>query len=164
MRVVTLTSSPSIQNFTHCRHKYNDLTMRVLSLPSLSSAYTRHHFQINIYSFCLSFSLLFSFYYVKCLSIHDNLKNPSIFFKIWSINHIHMQNIGVEDGFATFGRFSEVVHQSIVYRFARIGLQYAGGLRESSNYDLDSHQQPQAGGQHHHMLVRSEVQSTWPLK
>jgi len=62
--VVTHTSSPSNQNFTYCRHSYNDLIMKVSSLPSLPPPRMWHHFQINPY-FSLLLSTLLVLLYLK---------------------------------------------------------------------------------------------------
>jgi len=66
------------------------------------------------------------------------LKNPSIFLKLWPMNHKKCNTIVVEDGFVELTRVGELVCYNITFQFARIDLWYAVGLRESGNYEMDT--------------------------
>ena len=45
-----------------------------------------------------------------------------------------MQQLVIEDGFTQFARFDKPVHPQTPFQVARTGVQYAGGLGESSNH------------------------------
>jgi len=91
VRVVTRTFSSPIQNFTYCGYLYNDLIMRVSSLPPL--AIPTQEASFSNWSLFLSLStrspLLVSPW--KNFSYSWQRQNPSIFFKVWPSVHENMQ-------------------------------------------------------------------------
>ena len=83
--------------------------MRILSLPShLSIPTLGIFFRLNLNSLSPSLSRS-CFTPLKVCPFMVTLKNPSIFLKLWPMNHKKCNTIVVEDRFAEFPRFVELV-------------------------------------------------------